>query len=304
MDQPQPIWPRKRRELQTVRADSSVWNQFRFRNDDIVIATYEKAGTTWVQQIVAQLVFQGIEDIPLKATSIWLDMRWPPAAEKLATLERQQHRRFLKTHLPVDALLYSPTAKYLYVGRDGRDIAWSLFNHLRSYTDEYVALLNDVPGWEGPFLERPSGTAKEFFIDWMQRDGWPIGPFWNHVRGWWEIRSLPNLLLLHYARLKSDLPGQIRRIAAFLEIPIDGRRWPAIVERCGFRYMKTHAERFAPRGGSAFRHGARSFIYKGTNGRWRDMLSEEERAWYEDTARRELGMGCAAWLKTGETIFD
>ncbi len=31
-----------------------------------------------------------------------------------------------KTHLPVDALVFSPEAKYLYIGRDGRDVIWSM----------------------------------------------------------------------------------------------------------------------------------------------------------------------------------
>ena len=44
-------------------------------------------------------------------------------------MEAQTHRRFVKTHLPVDALVYSPKAKYIYIGRDGRDVLWSLYNH-------------------------------------------------------------------------------------------------------------------------------------------------------------------------------
>ena len=44
-------------------------------------------------------------------------------------VEAQTHRRFLKTHLPVDALVFSEKAKYIYIGRDGRDVVWSLYNH-------------------------------------------------------------------------------------------------------------------------------------------------------------------------------
>ena len=50
-----PDWPRKTREVRLAQMDSRVWNDFRFRDDDIVIATYAKAGTTWMQQIVAEL---------------------------------------------------------------------------------------------------------------------------------------------------------------------------------------------------------------------------------------------------------
>jgi hypothetical protein len=47
-------WPRETRELHGPLLDSSVWNEFRFRPDDVVIATCAKAGTTWTQQIVPQ----------------------------------------------------------------------------------------------------------------------------------------------------------------------------------------------------------------------------------------------------------
>ena len=45
-------WPVKTRELHNHHFDSTAWNDFAFRDDDIVIATYAKAGTTWTQQIV------------------------------------------------------------------------------------------------------------------------------------------------------------------------------------------------------------------------------------------------------------
>ena len=299
MDETRVAWPTEQRELQSAKFDSAVWNDFTFRDDDVVIATYEKAGTTWVQQIVAQLIFQGETGVDVPTISPWLDMRLPPASEKLTMLKAQRHRRFLKTHLPVDALVYSPRAKYLYVGRDGRDVAWSLYNHLTSYTDAYLDQLNALPGWDGPPLRRPDGPARAFFFEWMTRDGWPIGPFWDHVRGWWAIRDLPNLMLLHYAALKADLPGEIRRIAEFLRIKVDPQHWPAIIEHCSFGFMKAHAADFAPRRGSGFAGGADSFIHKGTNGRWRDVLSEAECGWYDDVAGRQLGQDCARWLQGG-----
>src|SRR5262245_5033872 len=139
-------WPRKTRELHNHHFDSTVWNGFKFRDDDIVIATYAKSGTTWVQQIVAQLISGGAEDIDVPGMSFWLDLRVPPKAEKLAAVEAQTHRRFIKTHLPVDALVFSPQAKYLYIGRDGRDVVWSLYNHHANANDTYYQWINDTPG--------------------------------------------------------------------------------------------------------------------------------------------------------------
>ena len=57
-------WPVKTRELQNNHMDSTFWNDFVFRDDDIIIGTWAKAGTTWVQQILSQIIFNGEEGLP------------------------------------------------------------------------------------------------------------------------------------------------------------------------------------------------------------------------------------------------
>ena len=296
-----PAHPSKTRELHNHHFDSTIWNDFRFRDDDIVIGTYAKSGTTWTQQIIAQLLFEGAEGLNVSEMSPWLDLRVPPKVVKLEAVEAQQHRRFIKTHLPVDALVFSPKAKYVYIGRDGRDVVWSMYNHHAKANDVWYQALNDTPGRVGPPIEPPPDSVRQYFQEWLSRDGHPFWPFWDNVRSWWEIRTQPNVLLLHFAALKADMPGQIRRLAAFLEIAIREDRWPAIVEHCGFDYMKRHAGEVAPVGGIFWEGGAETFINKGTNGRWRDVLSAEDQRHYEDMARRRLGPACAHWLATGET---
>src|SRR5688500_14963807 len=98
-----PALPLKTREMHNHHFNSTVWNDFQFRDDDIVISTYAKSGTTWLQQIVSQLIFAGQEGLPVAEMSPWLDLRIPPKEVKLAAVNAQTHRRFLKTHLPVDA---------------------------------------------------------------------------------------------------------------------------------------------------------------------------------------------------------
>ena len=291
--------PLKTRELRCHLADSTIWNDVRIRDGDIVIVTWAKSGTTWTQQIVSQLLFDGAEDISAAAMSPWVDFRLG-AADRLALLEGQTHRRFLKTHLPVDALGISPMAKYIYLGRDGRDALWSYHNHFRTLRAERLATINDAPGRLGPPLERPPVSVREYFRAWLEQDGYPFWPFWSHVRGWWAIRRLPNVELLHFNALKRDLAGSIRSIAAFLDIPINEASFPAILEHCSFDWMKAHASLVTPGSGVGWEDGGASFIHKGTNGRWRDLLTEEDCAEYEARALAELGTDCAQWLKTGE----
>ena len=297
-----PTWPRKTRELHNHHFDSTVWNDFEFRDDDIVIATYAKAGTTWMQQIVGQLVFGGDPALEAANLSPWVDLRIVPKADKFVQLEAQTHRRFLKTHLPLDALAYSPRAKYLYVARDARDVVWSMYNHHANARPAWYDALNNTPGRVGPPIEPPPDDVRQYWRDWMDRDGHPFWPFWDSVRSWWQARHLPNLLLVHFNDLKRDLDGQMRRIAAFLEIDVDPTRWDSIVEYCTFDWMKAHAQVTAPMGGAMWEGGGATFINRGTNGRWRDLLSEAEIAEYEQRAIAELGRECARWLADGGAV--
>ena len=291
--------PVKTRELHNHHFNSTVWNDFAFRDDDVVIASYAKSGTTWLQQIVGQLIFDGAESVNVPELSPWLDLRVPPREVKYEALEAQTHRRFIKTHLPVDALVFSPRAKYLYIARDGRDVVWSFYNHHANANDLWYEKMNDTPGRVGPPIERPIDDIHQYYRDWFAQDGFPIWPYWENVRSWWEVRELPNVMLTHFSALKADMPGEIRRIAGFLGIPADGPNWDAIIAHCGFDYMKANAASVAPVGGIVFVGGARTFINKGTNGRWRDTLTAEESEAYEARAVAELGPECAEWLRSG-----
>ena len=291
--------PTKTHEMLNHHMDSTIWNDFPFRSDDIILATYAKSGTTWMQQIVGQLIFAGAEDMNLAAMSPWMDLRVPPKHVKLAEVEAQPHRRFLKTHLPVEALVFSDKAKYLYVARDGRDMVWSLYNHHRNASAKWYGALNETPGLVGPKIDQAPDDIREYFQTWLARDGFPFWSFWENIRSWWAIRELPNVKLLHFSDLKADLAAEIDGIAQFLDIRHDGETMRRITAHCGFDYMKERADSIAPLGGALWEGGGKTFINKGTNGRWRDTLSVADSAAYEARAFAELGPDCADWLAHG-----
>jgi aryl sulfotransferase len=297
------IWPSKTRELHNHHFDSTIWNDLRFRDDDIVISTYAKSGTTWTQQIVAQMLFGPDPDLEVAEMSPWLDLRVPPKEVKLPMVEAQTHRRFLKTHLPLDVLVFSPKAKYIYIGRDGRDVVWSMYNHHVNANQLWYEAVNDTPGRVGPPVKPPPGDIRQYFRDWMEGDGYPFHSFWDNVRTWWEFRHLPNILFVHFANLKRDMLGQMRRIAEFLDIPIDETRWEKILEYCSFDWMKRNAAKTVPLGGAFWDAGAQVFINRGVNGRWAEILTPEDVAEYEAWAVQELGPECARWLATGEGLY-
>lgn len=292
--------PKKTRDVFNHHMDSTIWDDFQFRDDDIIIATYAKSGTTWMQQIVSQLIFDAPEDMEVAEMSPWLDLRVPPKEVKLPAVEGQQHRRFIKTHLPVDALVFSPKAKYIYIGRDGRDVIWSMYNHHYNANEKWYHALNDTPGRVGPPIEKPSESIVEYFTDWLRNDGYPFWSFWENLQTWWAAKDLPNVYLIHYQKLKEDMPGEIRKLAAFLEIPINEDKWNALLEHCSFEYMKKNAVKSVPLGGAFWDGGADTFINKGVNGRWKNVLPQELSNEYENMLAEKVGAACAKWVTTGE----
>ena len=73
------------------------------------------------------------------------------------------NRRFIKTHLPLNALKFFDNCKYIYVTRDARDIVWSLYNHHYHATDDWYKLLNETPGLVGPKIEKPTDDIIKYW---------------------------------------------------------------------------------------------------------------------------------------------
>jgi hypothetical protein len=109
--------------------DSERWAAFPFRPGDIVVSTRSKTGTTWVQMICALLIFQTPElPAQLGSLSPWLDHTIAPADEVIAMLEAQRHRRFIKTHTPLDGVPIDPRATYIVTARHPLDMIVSLIH--------------------------------------------------------------------------------------------------------------------------------------------------------------------------------
>lgn len=305
-----PMLPERSRVYQCHHFDSTRWDYFERRPDDIIIATSYKAGTTWTQAIVAHLLFpEGNFPAPPAVMSPWLDMRVLPLEVALNTLRAQRHRRFIKTHLPLDGMIYDERLKYLYVARDARDVFMSLWNHYANMTEEIQITMNALPGREGDPFPPPPGDIHAFWRDWTTRgsfawehDGWP---FWSHlsnVQSYWDFRHLPNIQLVHYADLLADTDGAIRRLVDFLEIDVPQAAWPGIVQGVSFSEMKRRGDQYVPGGGQFWKGGAETFLHKGTNGRWRDVLSDEELRLYDAACERALTPDCREWLENGGVI--
>jgi aryl sulfotransferase len=247
---------------------------------------------------------------PLMDVSPWVDTSlWPITWENLAKLlGSMEHRRFLKSHLPLDGLPFYSQVKYIVVGRDARDVFMSLWNHYRNYTPEFYERANQPAHVKRP-LPRCPEDVREFWRQWMTKgwfewesDGYPFWSILHHTQTWWDFRHLPNILFVHYNDLLQDLKGGIRRVARFLEIGASEEILSYIARAVSFGSMKRQADRLVPDHEVTFRSGAQVFVNKGTIGRWQAVLDEEDLKLYEAAVARTLSPDCAWWLENGRLM--
>ncbi|MFP6814512.1 MAG: sulfotransferase domain-containing protein [Pseudomonadales bacterium] len=282
------------REYKTAVFDNRRWQQFRPRPDDIFVCTPAKCGTTWTQSIVVSLLFpEGDQPGPTMMMSPWIEAKFVPEEIMHPMLEAQTHRRVMKSHTAADGIPWFDDAKYIVVGRDGRDVFMSMCNHLERM--KMIAEMNERALADGvPPMPEFDGDYHGFYPIWLGNDEL----FFNIIRSYWERREQANVLLVHFADLKSDLAAEMRRIADFLDIELDAAQWPDVVDRCTFEGMRGRAEEIGDFG-QMFKGGAEGFLFKGTNGRWRDALTEAEVAAYDRRASEVLSADMAAWLEGG-----
>jgi hypothetical protein len=237
------------------------------RPDDIFIVTYPRSGTTWMQMILYQLTTDGSMDFP----HIYEYCPWFEESSRSADgFEGRPSPRLFKSHLSYGRIPKGP-CKYIYIARNGKDVAVSYFHFSRTHY-----------GFRGTFDE---------FFDRFMRGRVEWGSWFKHVKGWWRHRNDVNVLFLYYEELLHDLESCLRRIIAFCELDVDPARFPTILERSSFAFMKAHESQFDPQLGALWEQGVQStaFIRQGQAGAWKGTLSPQQAARFDKDFRSELG---------------
>ncbi len=304
--------PERRPPYAGFISNSSRWDGFTFRADDIVISTPAKCGTTWMQMQCALLLFRTPDlPAPLSKLSPWLDMNTRPLADVLADLDAQTHRRFIKTHTPLARLPWDDRVTYVHVGRDPRDVALSWDNHVANVDMGRLVEaragavgLDDLAdlGIEGPPEPPPDDPAVRFWA-WVEddpadRDVSGLQALVHHSRTFWDRRDEPNVHLFHYGDLRRDLAGQMARLAEALgvEPPTD-----ELVDAARFENMKARADQLVPNADTPFWVSNDRFFDKARAGDWRELIGDDGLPRYEAAVHEATGgdTALAAWLHDG-----
>ena len=205
--------------------------QYRPKAADVFVATQMRCGTTWMQQVVYQIVTRGLGEFSeprrshLYAVSPWIEAVNSVSMTD-APLLGDRPARIIKTHLPASHCPYSTDAKYIYVARHPVSCFASIMDFNRSMA--------------GPFVPPEENMAAWFTSDRMYWLPWP-----RHVDGWWQwSRGRDNVLFVHFEEMKRDLDGVIDRVASFLAVDLSNDERRLAASRCTFGYMKDHEECF------------------------------------------------------------
>jgi len=282
--------------------DSARWLDFELRDDDIVISTRSKSGTTWVQMICALLIFD-TPDLPrpLPELSPWLDWLVLPKDELFEDLGAQTHRRFIKTHTPLDGLPHDDRVTYIVVARHPLDAAVSLYHQMLNINRQRLAELTGNPELAQP---KQPPTLDEWLARWIeseataQEDLDSFGGVFHHLTDAWNRKDEPNVVLVHYADLLNDLDGEMKRIAGLLEIDVANERVDELADAATFRSMQANGDTLVPDPAAVLTDKNR-FFRSGRSGAGSDILSPDALAAYLSRASRTASPDLLTWLHRG-----
>lgn len=271
--------------------DTTRWDDFKHRPDDIFICTPPKCGTTWTQAICAMLVFGKVDHGHKPGIiSPWIDAQLAPIDEYLNQVESQKHRRFIKTHTPLDGIPYYPGCTYLVVVRDPRDVYLSALDHRDN--------MNNV---ELAFKVAPT-SFEDWLTDEVDKETWDVqslSMLIHFFKSYWAFRDIPNIHIFHYADMKRDLKGSIATMAKALNIEVDEKFLDAMVEAASFDNMKRNASKFAPVGKTYWKQEA-GFFAKGRNQQWKDLFTDTQLSEFNKQLAKMLPLEQEAnWLLNG-----
>ena len=264
------------------------WENFKPRPDDIFICTPPKCGTTWTQAIVAMLVF-GTSDHGEQpgVISPWIDANFAPIDDYLDQIDEQSHRRFIKTHTPLDGIPFFPECQYLVVCRDPRDMYFSMQNHVDNMADEDLA----------------ASVGSRSFDEWVDAALVPedfdvqcIETATHFLQTYWDYRELPNIHMFHYYDMKQDLRGHIAKTAEILGISLTDAQLDAMTQAATFANMQAKGDQYAPGSGTGLWKKDAAFFATGKNSQWKDKLTHAQLDRFDARIRTLLDDEQRAWL--------
>ncbi|KAJ3598526.1 hypothetical protein NHX12_002037 [Muraenolepis orangiensis] len=234
---------------------------FQFNDDDIVIATYPKSGTTWMQEIVPLMV-NGGDLTPVQTIPNWNRVPWLEEMVLADVIGTLKSPRMLVTHLPYHLMpssFFSSRAKVIYVARNPKDVLVS------SYHFHKMAIFLDDPG-----------TFQEF-NDIFLKGRVMFGKWTDHVKSWRHTDLGDRVLYATYDEMVQNLRGTLQEFSTFLGTNLSEETLQGIADHCCFKNMSANSMSnysLVPKG--YMDSSVSPFLRKGTAGDWKNHFTPEE----------------------------
>lgn len=249
--------------LATTPKALKYFEQFCFRPDDILIVTYPKSGTTWMQQLVPLIVNRGDPDCVDKVLS-FVRVPWLGTSRGKfdINLDERPSPRIMASHFQHSMMpkgYHDVKPKIIYVMRDPKDVFTSLFHFQKMAS----------------FLIPP--TSKSEFLHKFLEGKVMFGSWFDHVKGWINAQDNDRILYIFYEEMIEDLQGSVKKLSKFLDISLDDEVTEQISDRCLFKNMKNNKMSNQTLVPSVFLDQTKgTFMRKGIVGDWKNLLTVEE----------------------------
>jgi len=245
---------------------------FKLREDDVVIATFPKNGTTWTQKIVQNLhrVHQTGHDLT-KDDKVLADLIPWIENEHTDKPDSMPGPRYLKTHNSYDWVAHDPAVpcKYIYVVRNPKDVCVSLWHHCKGFS---------VFEYDGPFEE-----FSELFLQGKVESG----DWWDHVKEFYQNKRDMNILFLKYEDMHADGITAIRKINDYCDLPpLSDEMATQVLNLSAFKSMKVDPKSNYSWLDEVRKKDQAPFMRKGKVGDWSNFFTPEMAERFDEKTNR------------------
>lgn len=286
--------PQRTKKYDSQTSFSKVWEQFEQRYGDVFVCTPPKSGTTWMQTICGMLIFGDSSVNPgIGTTSRWLDSAFNDQEEVLGFLEAQTHRRYIKTHTPLDGITYDENCIYLAVYRHPIDVFFSGQNHMKNMKGDQFnhQIADDINEGFQTFVSQPTSVTQDI--------GDTLESLVNHYLSFAKWQSLPNIHIFHYAEMTRDLRHIVSAVSDTLNCGFGDELIDAITSAATFSKMKKNAAKYAPSADRDIWKDNAQFFESGTSNKWEGILNETSLSIYNNRMSELLAPSDQKWFEFG-----
>ncbi|XP_051024721.1 sulfotransferase 2B1-like [Acomys russatus] len=265
---------------ESLRAACSL----QFQDTDILLVTFPKSGTTWMQQILSLIFCEGdlwpIHHLPNWARVPWIEH--VSFSSFLSNLNASWPRLFT-SHINARGLapaLMKSKARVVYMARNPKDVLVSYYHFHR------------IAG----FLPNP-GSFEEFVDEFLEGTGF-FGSWFDHVKGWLGLQKDLNLIFITYEELKQEPRPTIQKLSEFLGRTLGPKEVDTILEHCSFSFMsESNMVNYSLLGKEIMDQSQSKFLRKGVVGSWKEHFTPELDKRFNAVYQSEMGDSglCLPW---------